>query len=268
MAKKKSQIADTVEVSKTRVLKKTSNENLRFDRLDALRGVAIIWMTIFHFCFDLNHFGFLQQNFYEDPFWTQQRTMIVTLFLFCAGAGQAVAFSRQLTWLRFFNRWRQIAGASILVSIGSYLVYPQSFIYFGILHAIAVMLVIVKLTAQFSNYYFITGLAIVGLKLSLPSLFEQNLMPDFLNEKYWNWLGLISRKPITEDYVPLIPWLGVLFIGYAIAAWILKNREHWFTGELKSNLSFLAVLGRWSLSYYLIHQPVLFGLVMLARKII
>ena len=29
----------------------------RFDRLDALRGLAIVWMALFHFSFDLNHFG-------------------------------------------------------------------------------------------------------------------------------------------------------------------------------------------------------------------
>ena len=47
----------------------------RFDRLDALRGVAIVWMAIFHFCFDLNHFGFIEpkHRFTVDVFWTAQR---------------------------------------------------------------------------------------------------------------------------------------------------------------------------------------------------
>ena len=55
----------------------------RFDRLDALRGLAIVWMAVFHFCYDLNHFRLLQpvQRFLSDPFWTTQRTAIVTLFL-------------------------------------------------------------------------------------------------------------------------------------------------------------------------------------------
>ena len=74
----------------------------RFDRLDALRGLAMVWMALFHFAFDLNHFGLLEpaQNFYRDPFWTVQRATIVTLFMFGArgcrsavalDAGQAVA---------------------------------------------------------------------------------------------------------------------------------------------------------------------------------
>ena len=53
----------------------------RFDRLDALRGFAIVWMAAFHFCFDLNYYRFIHQNFYVDPFWTVQRACIVTLFM-------------------------------------------------------------------------------------------------------------------------------------------------------------------------------------------
>ena len=53
----------------------------RLDGIDALRGAAIVWMTLFHFCFDLNHAGFIRQDFYSDPFWTWQRSAIVSLFL-------------------------------------------------------------------------------------------------------------------------------------------------------------------------------------------
>ena len=40
----------------------------RFARLDALRGCAMLWMAAFHFCFDLNQFRFIRQDFYENPF--------------------------------------------------------------------------------------------------------------------------------------------------------------------------------------------------------
>ena len=68
----------------------------RFDRLDALRAAAIVWMALFHLAFDLNHFGWLnpKQNFYTDPLWTVQRSCIVSLFLFStavAGGGGAPA---------------------------------------------------------------------------------------------------------------------------------------------------------------------------------
>jgi len=86
----------------------------RFDRLDALRGVAIVWMALFHLCFDLNHFGFWtpKQAFTADPFWTTQRTAIVSLFLFCAGMGQAIALEQGQSWARFWRRWAQIAACA------------------------------------------------------------------------------------------------------------------------------------------------------------
>ncbi|MDZ7937784.1 MAG: heparan-alpha-glucosaminide N-acetyltransferase domain-containing protein [Rhodoferax sp.] len=59
----------------------------RWDGLDALRACAMLWMTAFHFSFDLSHAGLWPQNFYSDPVWTWQRTCILSLFLLCAGAG-------------------------------------------------------------------------------------------------------------------------------------------------------------------------------------
>ena len=85
----------------------------RFDSIDALRGLAIIWMTFFHLCFDLSHFGYLKQDFYNDPFWTGQRTCILSLFLFCAGLGQAVALHQGQSWSRFWRRWGKVAGCAV-----------------------------------------------------------------------------------------------------------------------------------------------------------
>jgi uncharacterized membrane protein len=135
----------------------------RFDAIDALRGVAIVWMTVFHFCFDLNHFGWLREDFYRDPVWTWQRTAIVSLFLFCAGLGQAVAHQQAQGWQRFWRRWGQVAGCALLVTAGSYLMFPRSFIYFGVLHGIAVMLILVRLTAGWGHWLWWLGGLAIGL---------------------------------------------------------------------------------------------------------
>ena len=63
-----------------------------------LRGLAMVWMTLFHFSYDLQHFGYLHTNFYADPFWTVQRASIVSLFVFCAGLGQAIAVQQAQSW--------------------------------------------------------------------------------------------------------------------------------------------------------------------------
>ena len=124
--------------------------------LDALRGFAVVWMTAFHFAFDLNHFGFIQQDFYLSSVWTVQRTCILSLFLFCAGFGQAIAVYTGQTWHRFWKRWLQIAGCAVLVSVGSALMFPNSWIYFGVLHGMALMLLVCRATAAWGRWLWPT----------------------------------------------------------------------------------------------------------------
>ncbi|MDP2367229.1 heparan-alpha-glucosaminide N-acetyltransferase [Rhodoferax sp.] len=232
----------------------------RFDTLDALRGGAMVWMTVFHFCFDLNHFGYLRQNFYQDPFWTWQRTAIVSLFLLCAGMGQAVALTQQQSWSRFWRRWAQIAGCAVLVSAGSYWMYPNSFIYFGVLHGLALMLLIARLSARWGRWLWPLG----ALAMAAPWVALQTLdamgVAELLNQKSLNWLGLITRRPVTEDYVPVLPWLGVMWWGMAAGTALLRTKPFVLTRAVGRIGRGLAWLGRWSLSYYMLHQPVMLGL--------
>ena len=229
----------------------------RFDRLDALRGLAIVWMAVFHFNFDLATLKFTQQNFYTDPFWTIQRTCIVSLFLFCVGFGQAVAVVQSQRWSRFWKRWAQVAGCALLVSAGSALMFPRSWISFGVLHAIAVMLIVLRLTAGAGRWLWIAGL----VALLLPQFVQH----PFFDTRFTNWIGLVTRKPVTEDFVPLLPWVGVAWWGMAAGQWVLQRRAAWVTGSMPSALNPLAVLGRWSLSFYMVHQPVLIGLLLGVR---
>ena len=237
----------------------------RFEAVDALRGLAMVWMTVFHFSFDLNHFGFWTQDFYRDLFWTTQRTLILSLFLFCAGLGQAIAQVQGQSWPRFARRWAQIAGCALLVSAGSWLMYPQSFIYFGVLHGMAVMLLIVRLTAHWGAWLWLWGALAIAIKFiyvySINTLAAGHLI-EIMNSPMLNWLGLVTRNPVTEDYVPLLPWLGVMWWGVAAGSWLTRYRPAFFTRPVSTALKPLVGLGRWSLSYYMLHQPVLIGALM------
>ena len=243
----------------------TTPASRRYDRLDALRGVAIVWMTAYHFCFDLNHFGWIRQNFLYDPFWTTQRTAIVSLFLFCAGVGQAVAHAQGQGWPRFWRRWAQIAGCALLVTAGSALMFPGSFIYFGVLHGIAVMLILVRLTANWGAWLWVAGaIAIVLPQFALPvHVHFGNL--GILNRPVLNWIGFVSMKPVTQDYVPLLPWLGVMWWGMAAGQAAHRHARALLQGPIPRVFSPLAWLGRWSLSWYMLHQPVLMGALMLVQ---
>lgn len=236
---------------------------LRFDRLDALRGFALVWMAVFHFCFDLSHQGLLVANFYEDALWTTQRTCILSLFLLCAGAGQAVATAQGQSWQRFWRRWAQVLACAALVSLGSWFMFPNSFISFGVLHGMAVMLIVARLTASWRHWLWPLG----AIALALPRFVQH----PFFDSRATNWLGLVTTKPITEDYVPVLPWLGVMWWGMAATQWLLARHPHRMAsgasrggsgdnpGWIPKVRAGLATLGRWSLTFYMLHQPVLIG---------
>ena len=240
----------------------------RLQTVDALRGLAMVWMTVFHFCFDLQQFGYIRQDFYSDPFWTWQRTLIVSLFLFCAGLGQALAVAQGQNWPRFWRRWARVVGCALLVTIGSWWMYPQSFIYFGVLHGMALMLILVRLTAHWGAHLWWLGGLAIALKYIAEYALGTGAMVDLatiLNTPQLNWLGLITRKPITEDYVPLLPWLGVMWWGAAAGRLLFRQGRALLSWPLPGLLQTLAGLGRWSLSYYMLHQPVLIGALTLWR---
>jgi uncharacterized membrane protein len=165
-----------------------------------------------------------------------------------------VAFDTRQPWPRFWRRWAQVAGCAVLVSAGSALMFPRSWISFGVLHGVAVMLIVCRFAAPLRAGLWPLG----ALALALPHLVQH----PFFDSRATNWVGLVSAKPITEDYVPVLPWLGVMLWGLAAGQWLLAHRRTLLTGRLPGALQPLALLGRWSLSFYMLHQPVLIGLVL------
>jgi uncharacterized membrane protein len=241
--------------------KKPTTTPYRLAHLDALRGAAMVWMTLYHFCFDLNYFGWIQQDFYNNPVWTWQRSAIVSLFLFCVGWSQASSAlgSHRFLW----KRWLQIALCAALVSISSYVMYPKSFIYFGVLHGVCAMLLLLWLVRSTLHQ----PLVVAALGVLCMVLFVYP--PVVLNTAPWNVLGLVTQKPITEDYVPLLPWFALVCWGYAFGLWLQAR-----SNKKGLNITFnplvlvpLAKLGRYSLLYYMLHQPVLLGLCYAAKAL-
>jgi uncharacterized membrane protein len=141
----------------------------------------------------------------------------------------------------------------------------------------ALMLLVVRLLSGAGRGLWLLG----AVALALPWVAAQGhaAWPDgleWLNAQSTNWLGLISRKPITEDYAPLFPWLGAMCFGMAVGQWILQQHAsalervgQWLSkGVTGSPLRGLALLGRWSLSYYMLHQPLLIGALSLVSLVL
>ncbi|MCY1376042.1 hypothetical protein D9M69_635020 [compost metagenome] len=125
------------------------------------------------------------------------------------------------------------------------------------------MLIVVRLTAGWGAWLWPLGALAIAAKFIAPAVIAAMPALQVLNSPGLNALGFISRLPVTEDYVPLLPWLGVMWWGVAAGRWALLHRPQWLgSGDAPATglKRGLVTLGRWSLSYYLLHQPVLIGL--------
>jgi uncharacterized membrane protein len=130
--------------------------------------------------------------------------------------------------------------------------FPRSYISFGVLHCIALLLITLRLTHRAGR-----GLWLLGVCAWVAPWFVHD---PWFDSRWTNWIGLVTHKPYTEDYVPMLPWLVAAWWGLAAGLWVLRHRRHWLTDACPAALRPLAVLGRWSLTFYMVHQPVFFAL--------
>ncbi len=226
----------------------------RYKLIDVLRGVAIALMVYFHFSYDLTHFGYTDSDFYHDPYWLHLRTFIVSLFLLLVGVSLVLATRHGIDRKRFLRRLGMLVFFSLLISINSYFMFPGRTIYIGILHFIALATVLGLLFVRQYWLSLFLGIGIIALDLVYQS--------HFFNQPWIHWVGLMTHKPATEDYVPLIPWFGVVLIGIFAGQTLLRNKalQQQVARPMDNPLTNgLALAGRHSLLIYLVHQPILFG---------
>ncbi|HVF63170.1 MAG TPA: heparan-alpha-glucosaminide N-acetyltransferase [Casimicrobiaceae bacterium] len=222
----------------------------RVPSIDTLRALAIVAMVAYHFCFDLRLHGLARIDFESDPFWLAARASIVSSFLLLAGVSLVLADRDGLTDGGHWRRIGVIALCALAVSVTSYIAFPRSFIYFGVLHCIAASLIIARPLVGKPALATLVGVAIIvaGLVVAHPAF----------DSPITSWIGFVTRKPVTEDYVPLFPWSGVVLIGIAIGRALLATRFKpiAFLSRAPETLRWI---GRHSLAIYMIHQPVLIG---------
>ncbi len=230
---------------------------------DVLRGVAIGLMISYHLCFDLNYYRFTHFNFNADPFWLDFRALILSLFLGLAGISLVLATAHHFNSRRYFQRLAWLALCAALASLSSSLLFPQSWIFFGVLHFIFVasILGLAFLGLYWTNLFAGFLLILAGLTLQHP-LFDH---------PWLQWIGLVTQKPITEDYVPLLPWFGVVLLGMFAGKRFLRSRwnqhlSNWHSDHATARL--LATAGRHSLLIYVVHQPVILGFLWVASAVI
>jgi|JRYI01.1.fsa_nt_gb uncharacterized membrane protein len=222
----------------------------RIAGLDALRGAAIAAMVAYHFAFDLALFRVARLDFERDPFWLAARAAILSTFLCASGISLVLARLEGVSPAKRWRRIAQIAACALAVSAASWLAFPRTWIWFGVLHAIAAAGILAWPFTKAPRAALACGIAVIaaGLALSHPAFDTRSL----------GWIGFATRRPPTEDYVPLFPWLGVVLVG----VWLgheLAKRSFAPLAPLARAPAAVRWMGRHSLAVYMVHQPLIIG---------
>lgn len=232
----------------------------RLPLIDLARGLAVLAMIIYHFVWDLSFLGLVDPALRDAPGWTAFARAIAVSFLALAGFGLVLAHGKGLDRAKFLRRLALVAGAAALVSAGTYLAFPDNFIFFGILHAIALGSVL-ALPFLFAPIWLV-ALAMLAI-WALPYAFQSPAMAN----PWLIWIGLGDRLPNSSDFVPVFPWLGFILLG--MLAGRLINPARLAMAEPQARLlRWTGWMGRHSLPIYLIHQPVLYGALFLIASVV
>ncbi len=233
----------------------------RFWEVDALRGVAIVMMVIYHLLWSLWFVRALPNIVLYAGFWKYFQRTTASLFIVLVGISLGISYNRVLKrrgntdglWRKFLRRGAVIFGLGVIINIVTQLA-QTGFVDFGVLHLIG-----------FSVAFAYPFLRFRWLNLALYVVFfivggyVENIRVD---TRWLVWLGLVPERYGPVDFFPIFPWFGVVLLGVFIGHLLYDgNRRHFALPNLSGWLPFnlLEFLGRHSLFIYLVHQPLIFA---------
>jgi uncharacterized membrane protein len=231
----------------------------RIEFIDLARGIALIAMAIYHFSWDLEFFGWIAPSTTLTGGWLVFARSIATSFLILVGISLVLAHGSGTRWRSFWKRWVQVAGAAAAISLVTWYAMPGGFIFFGILHAIALYSLL--------GLFFVRAHWLVpfGVGIVILLVWQTYTHEVFSNAVLW-WVGLAPIPPLSNDYVPVFPWFAAVLTGIGLSQ-LMKTKALWSTVDgiaLPSRLQHPVIfIGRNSLIFYLVHQPVLLASVWL-----
>lgn len=225
---------------------------------DMIRAVALIGMAIFHFTYDLENFGFAPPGTIYHPAFLNFARLVAGTFVFMAGLSLVLAHRHGFRAGPFWRRLAKLIAAAALVSTATYVMMPQYFIYYGILHSIAVSSLIGAVLLALPWW----ALAAIGAAVFWVDF---NLAFTSFDHPWLWWIGLSTHWRPSMDFEPVFPWFGPFALGMA-AAKLAERLGYWRRaaryqpGEVTGVRKVALFAGRHTLPIYLIHQPVLYGL--------
>ena len=225
----------------------------RFAIIDIARGLAIIAMIAYHLCWDLSYFRFIAADVGYDPQWVVIARTILSVFLFLVGVGLVLGHGRAMRWRAFWKRWAFVAAGAAIITVATYVAFPDSFVYFGVLHAIALFSLMALPFLRAPLWLVaLVAIAVIGAHFAYAD--------PLFNAKTWSILGFWTVPPPANDLVPIFPWFGLVLLGVIATRLLLASplADRLAAIQPKNRLATtLAGAGRWSLLIYLLHQPLL-----------
>ena len=240
-----------------KIIKSKAHQTSRFGNLDLLRGIAILAMIVFHFTFDLAYFGLIAADTIYRPGWILFQQTIAGTFIFVAGVGFDLCHGRGIRWGYVKKRILVLGTLSLLISLVTYVIFGPFWIKFGILHCILACSLIALSAVRLST------LMLGKLTVSLLILYFY-LDPPMNIPSTYDFLVRTIHPHYSVDYQPIFPWLGVFFAGMVSARFICRPSGG-FGGKFNAGIlryrpwNYICYLGRNSLFFYIIHQPILFS---------
>ena len=222
----------------------------RFWEIDALRGIAIILMIIFHFAFDLNYFGAYKLGL-NWVFWDLFPRIIASIFILLAGISLTLSYKKGGTD-KAVKHGIKIFFFGILITIMTALTIREGTIFFGILHFIGLSTILSLFFIKLKEKNLLLGLLVI-----LAGICMNAIRFDF---PWLLWLGLLPKNLYMFDYFPLFPWFGVSLIGLFVGNKLYPDARRGFKSKELSGKTYVKIfsfLGRNSLLIYLLHQPIL-----------
>lgn len=224
----------------------------RLDIVDLARGLALLAMFVFHFAYDLSSFRLIDFDVQAEAGWRWFARLIAGSFLILVGVSLVLATRHGLNRQAYLKRLAMVAAAAGLVTLATFLAMPQSFIFFGILHQIALASVLALPFLRLPTFAVAVAALVV---FAMPALVTHPI----LDQPALLWLGLSRTPVVSADFVPAFPWFGCVLAGIVLARLALPRLESsrlaaWLPKALPARL--VVGGGRHSLLVYLIHQPV------------
>jgi uncharacterized membrane protein len=241
----------------------TSNRSSRFIELDALRSFAVVGMVVFHFFFLLNYFGIGTFQMDSGMFLVLAR-LVQFSFLSLVGICLSISYQRRPRGFhsRQIKRGAAVLFFGLIITGVTFLAIPDAYVRFGILHLIGSSILLFHLIVPYpwislilSGFLFFFTPAIRAMT------FESSL---------FYIVGFKSFSGAAVDYFPLFPWASLVLLGIFLGNRFYDSgsRQYFLPSFLLSDqVRRFGLSGSWSLFIYIIHIPLLSGIILIGRFI-